>query len=128
MRLLPRHQLNGYAYALRQVREVIRQVAENFQLDARGNAGQIQMASFINNAGLDSRGENLYKETSASGTPNTGTPGLGGLGLLQQGYVETSNVNVTEELINMIQAQRAFEINSRSIQASDQMLQKLSQL
>lgn len=92
------------------------------------NAGQLQLASFINNAGLDSRGENLYKETAASGTPNTGTPGLGGLGLLQQGYVETSNVNVTEELINMIQAQRAFEINSRSIQASDQMLQKLSQL
>ena len=92
------------------------------------NAGQIQMASFINNAGLDSRGENLYKETTASGTPSTGTPGLGGLGLVQQGYVETSNVNVTEELINMIQAQRAFEINSRSIQASDQMLQKLSQL
>ena len=92
------------------------------------NAGQIQMASFINNAGLDSRGENLYKETTASGTPSTGTPGLGGLGLVQQRYVETSNVNVTEELINMIQAQRAFEINSRSIQASDQMLQKLSQL
>lgn len=92
------------------------------------NAGQLQLASFINNAGLDSRGENLYLETSASGTPNTGTPSQGGLGLLQQGYVETSNVNVTEELINMIQAQRAFEINSRSIQASDQMLQKLSQL
>ncbi len=92
------------------------------------NAGQIQLASFINNAGLDSRGENLYKETTASGTPSTGTPGLGGLGLVQQRYVETSNVNVTEELINMIQAQRAFEINSRSIQASDQMLQKLSQL
>lgn len=92
------------------------------------NAGQLQLASFINNAGLDSRGENLYLETSASGTPNTGTPNTSGLGLLQQGYVETSNVNVTEELINMIQAQRAFEINSRSIQASDQMLQKLSQL
>lgn len=92
------------------------------------NAGQLQLASFINNAGLDSRGENLYLETSASGTPNTGSPSTSGLGLLQQGYVETSNVNVTEELINMIQAQRAFEINSRSIQASDQMLQKLSQL
>lgn len=90
--------------------------------------GQIQLASFINPAGLDSRGQNLYMETTASGTPNTGTPGLNGLGFVQQGYVETSNVNVTEELINMIQAQRAFEINSRSIQASDQMLQKLSQL
>ena len=73
-------------------------------------------------------GENLYLETAASGTPSANTPGSNGLGLLNQGYVETSNVNVVEELVNMIQTQRAYEINSKSIQASDQMLQKLTQL
>lgn len=90
--------------------------------------GQLQLASFINPGGLQSQGENLYAETAASGSPATGNPGSNGLGLLNQGYVETSNVNVAEELVNMIQTQRAFEINSRSIQASDQMLQKLAQL
>lgn len=90
--------------------------------------GPIQLTSFINPAGLQSVGDNLYLETVASGTPNTSNPGLNGLGTLQQGFVETSNVNVVEELINMIQAQRAYEINSRSIQASDQMLQRLVQL
>jgi len=90
--------------------------------------GQLQLASFINPGGLQSQGENLYIETASSGSPSTGNPGSNGLGLLNQGYVETSNVNVAEELVNMIQTQRAFEINSRSIQASDQMLQKLAQL
>ncbi|QDQ28848.1 flagellar basal-body rod protein FlgG [Chitinimonas arctica] len=90
--------------------------------------GTIQMASFINPAGLQSVGENLYLETAASGAPQVGTPGQTGLGVLNQQYLEVSNVNITEELINMIQAQRAFEINSRSIQTSDQMLQKLTQL
>ncbi|OFZ68175.1 MAG: flagellar basal-body rod protein FlgG [Betaproteobacteria bacterium RBG_16_58_11] len=90
--------------------------------------GQLQLASFINNGGLQSQGENLYIETASSGSPSTGNPGSNGLGYLNQGYVETSNVNVAEELVNMIQTQRAFEINSRSIQASDQMLQKLAQL
>ncbi|KAF0812516.1 Flagellar basal-body rod protein FlgG [Andreprevotia sp. IGB-42] len=90
--------------------------------------GAIQLATFINPPGLQSIGENMYLETAASGAPTVGTPGTNGLGAINQGYVETSNVNVTEELINMIQAQRAFEINSRSIQASDQMLQKLTQL
>jgi len=90
--------------------------------------GTIQLATFINPAGLQSVGENLYLETAASGAPQAGTPGQTGLGVLNQQYVETSNVNITEELINMIQAQRAFEINSRSIQTSDQMLQKLTQL
>jgi flagellar basal-body rod protein FlgG len=90
--------------------------------------GPIQLTNFINPTGLQSVGDNLYLETVASGTPNTSNPGLNGLGTLQQGFVETSNVNVVEELINMIQAQRAYEINSRSIQASDQMLQRLVQL
>jgi flagellar basal-body rod protein FlgG len=90
--------------------------------------GQIQLANFINPAGLQARGENLFLETAASGTAQTNVPGTNGLGSLNQGFVETSNVNVTEELVNLITAQRAFEINSRSIQSSDQMLQKLTQL
>lgn len=90
--------------------------------------GPIQLTSFINSAGLQSVGDNLYLETVASGTPNTSNPGLNGLGTVQQGFVETSNVNVVEELINMITAQRAYELNSKSIQASDQMLQRLVQL
>ncbi len=90
--------------------------------------GALQLATFINPAGLEARGENLYVETAASGNPNTNTPGTNGAGLLAQGYVETSNVNVVEELVNMIQTQRAYEINSKAIQTSDQMLQRLSQL
>jgi flagellar basal-body rod protein FlgG len=90
--------------------------------------GTLQLATFINNAGLESRGENLYVETAASGSPNTNTPGTNGAGLLNQGYVETSNVNVAEELVNMIATQRAYEINSKAITTSDQMLQKLTQL
>ena len=90
--------------------------------------GAIQLANFINAAGLQGLGENLYSETAASGTPTTNVPGSNGLGLLQQGYVETSNVNVVEELVNMIQTQRAYEINSKAVQTSDQMLQKLTQI
>ena len=90
--------------------------------------GTIQLVNFVNAAGLQSMGENMYLETAASGTANTNTPGTNGLGLLQQGYVETSNVNVVEELVNMIQTQRAYEINSKSIQTADQMLQRLAQL
>ncbi|QIE02050.1 flagellar basal-body rod protein FlgG [Buchnera aphidicola] len=90
--------------------------------------GQLSITNFINNSGLESLGENLYQETLASGAPIDSTPGLNGTGLLYQGYVETSNVNVAEELVNMIQTQRAYEINSKSISTSDQMLQKLSQL
>jgi flagellar basal-body rod protein FlgG len=82
----------------------------------------------MNSAGLQSIGQNLYVETAASGTPSTGTPGTNGLGLLSQGYVETSNVNVVEELVNMIQTQRAYEINSKAITTSDQILQRLTQL
>jgi flagellar basal-body rod protein FlgG len=90
--------------------------------------GQIQLASFINPAGLDPRGQNLLAETASSGTPTTGAPGANGMGALQQGYVETSNVNVVEELVTMIQTQRAYELNSKAVSTSDQMLQKLSQL
>jgi len=90
--------------------------------------GNVQLANFINPAGLESVGQNQYLETTASGAPTVSAPGTNGVGVLNQSYVETSNVNITEELINMIQAQRAYEINSKAIQTSDQMLQKLSQL
>jgi flagellar basal-body rod protein FlgG len=90
--------------------------------------GTIQLTTFVNPGGLQSAGENLYLETAASGTPSPNTPGTNGTGLLNQGYVETSNVNVVEELVNMIQTQRAYEINSRAIQTSDQMLSRLTQL
>jgi flagellar basal-body rod protein FlgG len=90
--------------------------------------GSIQLANFINPAGLSALGQNVYGETAASGTASTGTPGANGLGTVNQGFVETSNVNVVEEMVSMIQTQRAYEINSKAIQASDQMLQKLSQL
>jgi flagellar basal-body rod protein FlgG len=92
------------------------------------NIGQLQLANFVNPAGLESRGNNLYIETTASGTPSTNAPGTNGLGLLQQGYLETSNVTVVEELVSMIQTQRAYEINSKAIQTSDQMLSRLAQL
>ncbi len=90
--------------------------------------GSIQLASFINPAGLMKMGENLYQETASSGAPNQNAPGTNGLGPLEQGFVETSNVNVVEELVNMIQTQRAYEMNSKSIETSDQMLQRLAQL
>ena len=95
---------------------------------AATQVGTIQLANFINASGLEARGENLYLETAASGTPTTNTPGTNGIGTLKQGYVETSNVNVVEELVNMIQTQRAYEINSKAISTSDQMLQRLTQL
>lgn len=95
---------------------------------AGAQVGAIQLANFINPAGLASNGQNLYLETAASGAPTAGNPGTNGLGMLNQGYVETSNVNVAEELVNMIQSQRAFELNSRAVQTSDQMLQRLTQL
>jgi len=90
--------------------------------------GQLQLATFLNPTGLQSMGENLYSETDASGAPNTVTPGVEGAGTLTQGYVEASNVNVVEELVNMITTQRAYEINSKAVQTSDQMLAKLAQL
>ena len=90
--------------------------------------GQLQLANFVNPAGLDPKGQNLFTETAASGTPNTGAPNNNGMGALQQGFVETSNVNVVAELVQMIQTQRAYELNSKAVQTSDQMLQKLAQI
>ncbi len=90
--------------------------------------GNIQLASFINPSGLQKIGENLFLQTASSGTPNTNAPGTNGIGKLRQSFVEGSNVNVVEELVNMIQTQRAYEINSRAIETSDQMLQRLAQL
>ena len=92
------------------------------------NLGQIQLASFVNPAGLDPKGQNLFAETAASGAPATAAPGQNGLGTIAQGFVETSNVNVVEELVSMIQTQRAYELNSKAISTSDQMLAKLSQI
>jgi flagellar basal-body rod protein FlgG len=90
--------------------------------------GQMQLASFINPAGLEPKGMNLFTETAASGAPTAGAPGANGLGELQQGFVETSNVNVVEELVSMIQTQRAYELNSKAISTADQMLARLGQL
>ena len=90
--------------------------------------GQLQLASFINPGGLEPRGQNLFTETASSGTPNAAAPGTNGMGTLQQGFQETSNVNVVEELVSMIQTQRAYELNSKAVSTSDQMLQRLSQL
>lgn len=90
--------------------------------------GQIQLATFINPNGLNPIGQNLLAETAASGAPQVGAPGANALGALKQKYVETSNVNVVEELVQMIQTQRAYELNSKAVQTSDQMLQRLSQI
>jgi flagellar basal-body rod protein FlgG len=95
---------------------------------ANTTVGQLQIATFINPTGLESKGENLLTETNASGAPSVSTPGLNGAGTLQQGYTEASNVNVVQELVNMIQTQRAYEINSKAVTTSDQMLQTLSQM
>ena len=88
--------------------------------------GQLQLADFINEAGLEPRGQNLLVESAASGAPQTGTPGVNGLGTLLQGNLEGSNVNIVQEMVNMIETQRAYEMNSKSIQTTDQMLQYLT--
>ncbi|MBS0400246.1 MAG: flagellar basal body rod protein FlgG, partial [Proteobacteria bacterium] len=88
--------------------------------------GQIQLADFINPSGLQPRGDNLLLESAASGAPQAGTPGTNGLGTLQQGSLETSNVNVVEELVSMIETQRAYEMNSKAISTTDAMLQYLT--
>lgn len=85
--------------------------------------GSLTLADFINPAGLQPRGDNLYAETAASGSPQTGTPGLNGIGSLAQGSLESSNVNVVEEMVSMIETQRAYEMNSKAISTTDQMLQ-----
>jgi len=89
--------------------------------------GQIELVSFINPAGLDPVGENLFRETVSSGAPNVGIAGEGELGAINQGSLETSNVNVVEELVNMIETQRAYEMNSKAISTTDDMLSYVTQ-
>ena len=88
--------------------------------------GNIQLADFVNPTGLQPIGENLFLESGASGTPQTGTPGLNGVGSLLQGNLESSNVNVVKEMVDMIEAQRSYEVNSKAISTADQMMQYLN--
>lgn len=92
------------------------------------NIGQIQLVSFVNPAGLKAVGGNLFIPSASSGLPQQGQPGQNGLGTVAQGQLETSNVNIVDEMVNMIQAQRAYETNSKVIQAADQMLQSVNTL
>ncbi|GAA0889585.1 flagellar basal-body rod protein FlgG [Rhodanobacter soli] len=88
--------------------------------------GTVQLADFINPAGLQPNGDNLYLETASSGSPQIGQPGLNGLGTLAQGALESSNVNVVEQMVNMIETQRTYEMNSKAVSAADSMLQFLT--
>jgi flagellar basal-body rod protein FlgG len=92
------------------------------------NVGQIQLVSFVNPAGLRAIGGNVFMPTNASGVPQQGVPGQNGLGAVAQGQLETSNVNIVDEMVNMISAQRAYETNSKVVQAADQMLQSVNSL
>jgi flagellar basal-body rod protein FlgG len=107
-------------------------VSEDGQVTVQGPNGtqtfSITLARFANPSGLRSLGGNLYEETAASGTPEVGKPGEQGFGRTIQGYIETSNVNIVEEMVNLIVAQRAYEINSKSIQTSDEMLQNIANM
>jgi len=88
--------------------------------------GNIQLADFVNPVGMQPIGENLFLATAASGGAQTGTPGFNGIGRLNQGALETSNVNVVEEMVNLIETQRAYEMNSKAISAADGMLRFLN--
>jgi len=88
--------------------------------------GSLQLADFVNPAGLQPMGQNLYLETASSGTPQTGQAGLNGMGTLLQGSLESSNVNVVEAMVDMIQTQRTYEMNSKAISAADDMLQTIT--
>jgi flagellar basal-body rod protein FlgG len=107
-------------------------ISANGQVTTTSSSGsqnfQVTLVRFANPAGLQSIGRNLYLETTASGTPETGNPDANGFGSLQQGYVEMSNVSVVEEMVNMIVAQRAYEVNSKAVQASDEMMQQSDNL
>lgn len=92
------------------------------------NIGQIELVNFVNPAGLRALGKNVFVPSAASGLPQQGQPGQNGLGQIEQGQLESSNVNIVDEMVNMITAQRAYETNSKVIQASDQMLQNMNQL
>ena len=85
--------------------------------------GTLQLADFVNPGGLQPVGQNLYEQTASSGAPSTGNPGLNGLGTVVQGSLETSNVNVVSQLVDMIETQRAYEMNSKAISTTDQMMQ-----
>lgn len=89
--------------------------------------GQIQVADFINPAGLQAKGDNIYIETAASGSATVGTPGASGLGQLNQGALESSNVNIVEEMVAMIETQRAYEMNSKAVSTTDKMIQNANQ-
>lgn len=99
-----------------------------YQTPSGSQSFRLTLARFANPAGLQSLGGNLYAETTASGTAETGQPGEQGYASVMQGYIETSNVNIVEEMVNLIVAQRAYEVNSKSIQTSDEMLQNINQL
>jgi flagellar basal-body rod protein FlgG len=107
-------------------------ISEDGLVTVQGSTGtqtfSLTLARFANPAGLRSLGGNLYEETAASGTPELGKPGEQGFGRVIQGYIETSNVNIVEEMVNLIVAQRAYEINSKSIQTSDEMLQNIANM
>ncbi len=107
-------------------------ISEDGQVTVQGANGKqtfaLTLARFANPAGLRSLGGNLYEETAASGTPEVGQPGQQGFGRTVQGYIEASNVNIVEEMVNLIVAQRAYEINSKSIQTSDEMLQNIANM
>lgn len=92
------------------------------------NVGQLELATFVNEGGLQAIGDNYFLETTASGAPIVGTPGSAGFGTVQQGFLEVSNVNVVSEITNLITAQRAYEMNSKVIQASDDMMGTITQL
>jgi flagellar basal-body rod protein FlgG len=115
------------ATAIQITRDGVVEVTLAAQTDPQ-QIGQLEIASFINPAGLEAIGDNLYLETPASGAANTATPGSPGLGTLMQGYLELSNVNAVEEISALIVAQRAYEMNARVITAADEMLQSTTQL
>ncbi len=94
---------------------------------AATQVGTIELVNFVNPAGLQANGGNLFSETPASGSPQSGTAGTDGLGQILQGNLETSNVSVVEEMVNMVEVQRAYEMNSRVVTTADQMLQNLTQ-
>jgi flagellar basal-body rod protein FlgG len=94
---------------------------------APSTVGTVQLANFINPTGLQPLGNNLLTETASSGTATTGSPGSNGMGAINQGYTESSNVDVVEEMVNMIETQRAYEMNTKAIETNDQMLQFLDQ-
>lgn len=107
-------------------------IAQNGEVSVQSATGtqsfRLTMTRFANPSGLRSLGGNLYEETAASGTPEVGAPSETGFGSILQGYTEASNVNIVEEMVNLIVAQRAYEINSKSIQTSDEMLQNVAQM